>query len=73
MRESSARGARGRRVMLIDVKKAFLYGQINRTVFVELPAEDPMSKTGLCVGQLEKLCMELEMRRQFGRMSWRRL
>ncbi len=40
--------------MLIDVKKAFLYGQINRTVFVELPAEDPMSKTGLYVGQLEK-------------------
>ena len=40
--------------MMIDVKKAFLYGNINRTVFVELPEEDPMSKSGLHVGQLQK-------------------
>ena len=40
--------------MIIDVKKAFLYGRIDRTVYVELPAEDPMSESGLYVGQLEK-------------------
>ena len=42
------------RIMVVDVKKAFLYGKIDRTVFVELPKEDPMSKSGDFVGRLRK-------------------
>ena len=47
-------GDAGRRLMLIDVKKAFLYGKIERSVYVDLPEEDEMSKSGLYVGKLIK-------------------
>ena len=47
-------GANGQRIMFIDVKKAFLYGKISRTVYIELPEEDPMSESGLYVGVLDK-------------------
>merc|ERR1712018_514255 len=40
--------------MLIDVKKAFLYGMIKRRVYIELPAEDPRAKEGNLVGRLLK-------------------
>ena len=41
-------------MMLIDVKKAFLYGNIKRTVYIELLAEDPMFESGEYVGLLLK-------------------
>jgi len=47
-------GAGGYRVMLLDVKKAFLYGAIQRKVYIELPKEDPMSESGVWVGKLKK-------------------
>ena len=40
--------------MVIDVKKAFLYGVINRNVYIELPDEDPESQKGTLVGKLDK-------------------
>ena len=56
----SALASRGRkgpgshRVMLLDVKKAFLYGLLKRTVYIELPEEDEKAKTGKYVGKLRK-------------------
>lgn len=48
------RGPGGHRVLLLDIKKAFLYGRISRNVYIELPEEDPMSESGLYVGKLDK-------------------
>ena len=47
-------GAGNQRVLLLDIKKAFLYGRISRSVYIELPEEDPMSRSGLYVGKLDK-------------------
>ena len=41
-------------VMLLDVKKAFLYGAIQRKVYIEVPSEDPERKGGQMVGMLHK-------------------
>ena len=35
-------------------KNAFLYDKISRNVYIELPAEDPMSEGGHLVGKLDK-------------------
>ena len=43
-----------KRLMVLDVKKAFLYGRIKRTVFIELPPEDPMAADKQYVGRLLK-------------------
>jgi len=52
---SRGRGGPGvHRAMLLDVKKAFLYGMLKRTVYIELPEEDKMSETGQYVGKLKK-------------------
>ena len=51
---SDGERGRGSRLMLLDVKKAFLYGHIRRNVYIELPDEDPMSKSGELVGKLDK-------------------
>ena len=40
------RGPGDYRILLLDIKKAFLYGKISRNVYIELPAEDPMSEGG---------------------------
>ena len=40
--------------MLLDVKKAFLYGAIQRSVYIELPLEDPGRQGGAVVGRLNK-------------------
>ena len=40
--------------MLVDVQKAFLYGEVQRTVYIELPPEDPMFQSGEWVGVLKK-------------------
>ena len=39
--------------MVIDVKRAFLYGRTKRRVYIWLPEEDPKSKQGL-MGRLDK-------------------
>ena len=41
-------------VMLLDVKKAFLYGLLQRRVYIELPFEDPGREDGRMVGLLHK-------------------
>jgi hypothetical protein len=42
------------KIMILDVKCAFLYGDIRREVFIELPPEDPRSRTGDLIGRLKK-------------------
>ena len=39
--------------MLADVKTAFLYGDASRSLYVELPPEDPLSASGRYVGKFE--------------------
>ena len=46
-------GTHGRRLMVLDIKRAFLYGAVEETIFVELPDEDPMKAQGY-MGQLQK-------------------
>ena len=48
-------GAR-RSIMLADVKTAFLYADARRSLYVELPLEDPLVGTSAC---LNVPCMEL--------------
>ena len=43
-----------RSIMLADVKIAFLYGDARRSLYVELPPEDPLSASGRHVGKLER-------------------
>ena len=40
--------------MLADVKAAFLYGDARRSLYVELPPEDPLVASGRYVGKLER-------------------
>ena len=46
-------GPGGKRLMVLDVKRAFLYGDIEEKIFVDLPEEDPMKSRGYC-GRLRK-------------------
>ena len=41
-------------IMLAPVKTAFLYGDARRSLYVELPLEDPFSASGRHVGKLER-------------------
>ena len=43
-----------RSIMLADVKTAFLYGDARRSLYVELPSEDPLSACGRNVGNFER-------------------
>ena len=43
-----------RSIMLADVKTAFLHGDATRSLYVELPPEDPLSASGRHVGKLER-------------------
>ena len=45
--------AGGKRLMVLDIKRAFLYGDIEDRVYIELPDEDEMKKQGY-VGFLKK-------------------
>ena len=40
--------------MVLDVKRAFLYGQARRDIYLKLPNEDPCSAGGKMVGKLER-------------------
>ena len=53
----ASRGKRGPgdyRILLMDIKNAFLCGKISRSVYIELPAEDPMTEGRHLVGKLDK-------------------
>ena len=41
------------RLMVLDVKRAFLYGRARRDIYIKLPPEDPRYGTGV-VGKLER-------------------
>ena len=41
-------------LMTLDFSKAFLYGDMQRTVYIELPAEDGRKNQGANVGLLRK-------------------
>ena len=41
------------RAMILDVKRAFLYGETKRDIYIELPPEDPMYGKGF-IGRLRK-------------------
>ena len=43
-----------KKMLVLDIKKAFLLGEVERDIFIELPKEDAMSKTGKYVGKLFK-------------------
>ena len=42
------------RLMALDFSKAFLYGDMKREVFIELPNEDPRKLESDCMGLLRK-------------------
>ena len=42
------------RILLMDIRKAFLCGKISRSVYVEFASEDPISEGGNMVGKLDK-------------------
>ena len=44
----------GKRLMVLDVKRAFLHGDIQRPVYIRLPAEDPKSCVPGLLGKLRK-------------------
>jgi hypothetical protein len=46
-------GTNGWKLMVLDVKRAFLYGDITDEIYIHLPPEDPMHGQGL-VGKLIK-------------------
>ena len=48
-----ASSGRRKNVMILDIKRAFLYGDIEDVVYIELPEEDEMKKKGF-VGRLKK-------------------
>ena len=43
-----------RSIMLADFNTAFLYGDARRSLYVELPPEDPLTASGRYVGNLER-------------------
>jgi hypothetical protein len=45
---------KGKKIMLMDVKCAFLYGKMKRDLYVELPREDNRRQGGRMIGKLNK-------------------
>ena len=43
-----------RAILLADVTAAFLYGDARRSLYLELPPEDPLAASGQYVGKLER-------------------
>ena len=50
----AAKGVSRRCIMILDVKCAFFYGQMRRTVYIQLPRQDPRWADGGVVGVLRK-------------------
>ena len=59
--------------MLLDVKKALLYGELQRKVYIELPAEDPERGGGNMVGILNKAMYGLRDAPQVWQQEVRRI
>ena len=54
--DTASRGRSGRtsrRISVMDVKRAFLYGEIEEEIYIELPEEDEMKSKGY-IGKLKK-------------------
>ena len=69
---SSKRTQKGeKKVMVLDVKRAFLYGNIEEDIFIELPPEDLLSQYGY-VGKSSRLRTARGEHRSSGRRSSRR-
>ena len=60
-------------IMLLDVKKAFLYGQLKRRVYIELPPEDEKREGGQMMGMLNKAMYGLRDAPQVWQQEVRRL
>ena len=60
-------------VMLLDVKKAFLYGNIQRRVYIELPQEDEKREGGQMMGLLNKAMYGLRDAPQVWQQEVRRI
>ena len=43
-----------RAILLADVTAAFLYGDARRSLYLELPPEDPLAASGQYVGKLQR-------------------
>jgi hypothetical protein len=55
--EAASQGVRGPgsvRLMALDFKRAFLYGQVERELYIEIPAEDERTKGRDVVGRLKR-------------------
>ena len=59
--------------MLLDVKKAFLYGYLQRKVYIELPPEDAKSEGGQLMGRLNKAMYGLRDAPQVWQQEVRRI
>ena len=57
MHHASRRGS-DRKLMLLDVKCAVLYGKMERSAYIELPEQDPRAREGDVVGFLRKSMYE---------------
>ena len=71
---------RGKRLMVLDVKRAFLYGATTRPIFARLPPEDPRYGTPGLVWRLQKAMYgtrdapaiwQKEVRRTMGALQFR--
>ena len=51
---SWSKGGKAKRLMIMDVKRAFLYGMARRTIYIRLPPEDPRSGEPGLVGLLRR-------------------
>ena len=70
---------KGKEMMILDVKSAFLYGKMKRNVYIELPTQDRYSMYPDMVGHLEKamygtrdapLIWQEEVRRVMGELGF---
>ena len=59
-------------ILLLDIRKAFFYGEISRTVYIELPSQHPMSEGRNIVDKLDKAMYGTRVLLRRGRLSWRR-
>ena len=52
-------GSRAPTRLVLDVKRAFLHGAIQRLVYIRLPAEDPKRRVPGLLGKLRKIMLSL--------------
>ena len=54
MASQSRMGLKDGRLMALDFSKAFLYGDVSREIYIELPDEDGRKEAGANIGLLRK-------------------